>query len=114
MGAAPDPRVPKPERRQNVKLAGFRPASCDGNTNQYIVGRSLGVFGKNIEVAVPLKYFGVHQLKLRRISSPAPVLRDQSPVRKLGLRILVERLQVGSGRRGIQIKIFLLYVLAMV
>src|SRR5207302_6911756 len=56
----------------------------------------------------------VHQLKLRCISSPAPVLRDEPPVRELSLRIFVERLQIGSGRGGIQIKIFLLHVLAMV
>src|SRR2546426_4062541 len=114
MGAAPDPGVPKPERRQNVKVAGSRPAICDRNTNQDIVGRALGVLGKNIEVAVLLKYSRVHQLKLRCISSPAPVLRNQPPVRELTLRIFVERLQVGSGRSGIQIEILLLHVFAVV
>src|SRR5947207_13621698 len=98
MGAAPDPGVPKPERRQNMKFAGFRPAICDRNTNQDIVGRALRVLGKNIEIAVLLKYSRVHQLKLRCVSSPTPVLRDEPPVRELSLRIFVERLQIGSGR----------------
>src|SRR6266487_136356 len=114
MRAAPDPGVPKPERRQKVKLAGFWPAICDSNTNQDIVGRAFRVLGKNIEIAVLLKNSRVHQFKLRCISSPAPILGDQLAIRKLGLRIFVERLQVGSRRRGIQIEIFLLDVLAMV
>src|SRR5207245_4618591 len=84
------------------------------NTNQDIVRRTLRVLGKNIEVAVLFKNSRVHQLKLRCISSPASVLRDELAIRKLGLRIFVERFQVGSCRRGIQIEIFLLHILAMV
>src|SRR5216683_2501171 len=52
-------------------------------SSQDIVRRALGVFGKNIEVPVAFKYSCIDKFKLRRISSPAPVLRDQSAVRKL-------------------------------
>src|SRR5207248_2431351 len=57
---------------------------------------------------------GVGEIELT-LAAPAPrVLVDQAPVRKRGLRILVERLHVRVRRRRIQVEVLLLHVLAVV
>ena len=56
----------------------------------------------------------VEQFELRVLSAPPAVLFDQAGVRELGLRILVEGLQVRRGGRRVQVEIALLHVFAVV
>src|SRR6185295_951982 len=54
------------------------------------------------------------QLVLRVLLAPLPIVFDQSVIRISSLRVLVEVLHVGMGRRAIEIEITLLGVLTMV
>ena len=71
-------------------------------------------FHEHVEIAVVIEDAGVEQLKLWLVLSAAPVLLDEPGVREFTLRILVEHLQVGVRRRGVEIVIQFLHVLAVV
>src|SRR4030095_1139138 len=60
------------------------------------------------------EHAGVEQLVLRRAPATPPVLLQEIPIRKGGLRILVEVLHVGMGRRGVEVEVALLDVLAVI
>ena len=77
-------------------------------------GAGLGVLDEDVEVAVVVEDAGVEQLELRLVLAAAAVLLDQPGVGKLALRILVEHLQVGVRRRGVEVVVELLDVLAVV
>ena len=77
-------------------------------------GAGLGVLDEDVEVAVVVEDAGVEQLELRLVLAAAAVLLDQPGVGKLALRILVEHLQVGVRRRGVEVVVELLHVLAVV
>ena len=112
--ATPAPRVAKPHARQQMQLRRVRPAIRDRDADENIVRRTLRVLDAHIEVAALREHARVHQLELRLLPRPPPILLDQLRVRKLALRILVERLQVGMRRRGIQKEIILLHILAVI
>ena len=92
----------------------FRPAVGRRHADQDIVGRRFGIFHKHVEIALAVEDARVQQLELRVPATPATILFEQACVRKFGLRVLVEGLQIGSGGRGVQIEIALLHVFAVV
>ena len=112
--AAPAPRVPAPERRQHVQPRRLRAAVRDRDAEQDVLGRGLRVLGEDVEVAPLVEDAGVGQLELGVGLAAAPALLDEPRVRELGLRVLVERLQVRGGRGGVEVVVELLDVLAVV
>jgi len=56
----------------------------------------------------------VDQLEFGIDLASAPVLLQQAGVRELGLGVLVESFEVGIGRRGVEVEVTLLDVLAVV
>ena len=75
----------------------------------------LGIFDEHIEVAIIVEHTRVQQLELRHLATgPRAVLLDQSAIRKLRLRILVQILHVRVRRRRVEIVVELLHVLAVV
>ena len=84
------------------------------DADQNIVGVGLGVFDEDVEVAVLVEDAGVDQFEFRIAARAAAVFLEQLLVGKLGLRILVQALHVGMRRRGIEVEVTLLHVLAVV
>ena len=90
------------------------PAVVGRDLHQQVVRRRLGVLDEDVEVAVVVEDAGVEQLELRLTAAAAAVLLDELGVGKRALRILVEHLQVGVRRRGVEVVVKLLDVLAVV
>src|SRR3989441_1191898 len=97
-----------------MKRRGVWSAIGDSDTNQKLVGRRLRVLGDDVEVAIFLEDAGVHELELGISAAPPLILLDEPRVRKLALRILVETLHIGVGRRGVEVEVIVLDVLAVV
>src|SRR5262245_33010842 len=110
----PRPRVAEPERRQQMQRRGVRSSIGDRDANQQVVGGRLRVFDDDVEVAVLVEDSGVDKLELGFTPAAPLILVDQPPVGELGLRILVETLHVGVGRRRVEIEVIVLDVLAVV
>jgi hypothetical protein len=59
---SPTPGITKPKSGKNITIGGFRSAVCYGDLDQNVVRVRFGVFYKNIEIAVFLKYAGIGQI----------------------------------------------------
>ncbi len=112
--SAPRPGVSEPERRQKMQRRRLGPSVVDGQANEDIVGRGLGVLDLHIEVAVLVEQAGVDQLVLRRVHPPLAVLLHQRGVGEFALRVLVQRLHVGVGRGRVEVEVELLHILAVI
>src|SRR5581483_3812493 len=108
------PGVAEPERGQQVERRLVGTAVHGGDPDQDVVGGCLGVLDDHVEVAVAVEDPGVGQLVLRLLPAPPPVLGHQLGVGEPPLRVLVERLEVGVGGRGVEVVVALLDVLAVV
>ena len=86
----------------------------DGDLNQHVLRRRLGVFHEDIEIAVLVKHPRVEQLVFRLAAAAAAVRRDQIAIREGRLGILVEVLHVRVGRRRVEVEVVFLHVLAVV
>jgi hypothetical protein len=77
---------------------------------------SGAAFDKDVPVPVIVEDAGVEEFEFGLLVVPfaAPILLHQPVVGKLALWILVEHLQVGVGRRGVEIVIAFLHVLAVI
>ncbi len=112
--APPRPGVAEPELRQQVERRRLGAAVVDGDPEEDVLRRRLGVLDEDVEVAVVVEDAGVEQLELRVQLAAAAVLLDQPGVGKLRLRVLVEHPEVGGGRRRVEEVVLLLQVLAVV
>ena len=110
----PSPGVAEPELRQHVQQHLVGAAIADGDLEQKIVRRCLGVFHKHVVIAIVVKDAGVEQLKLRLTPPPTAVLAHKPSVGELPLRVFVEHLQIGMRGCRIEVVIQLLDVLAVV
>ena len=110
----PRPRVAEPERRQQVQGRRVRTAVVGGDEHQDVVVRRLGVLDDHIEVAILVEDARVEQLVLHVLLAALPVRRHQIEVRERALGILVLALEVGVGRRAVEVEPVLLDVLAVV
>ena len=112
--AAPTPGVAEPQLRQQVQLRRFGAAVVRLDPDQQFIGRGLRVFDEHVEVAVLVERAGVHDFVFRAADAAVAVFRQQLRVGKRTLRIFVEHLQVGMGRRGVEVVVHLLDVFAVV
>src|SRR6059058_2979577 len=69
---------------------------------------------KHVEIAPIIEYSGIHQLELGIEARSPAVLLNQPRVRKLLLRILVQRLHVRMRRCVVQIEVAFLYIFSMI
>src|SRR6266403_1713566 len=97
-----------------MKPGRFTPAIVHGDTDEHVFRALLGVFDKNVKVAVVVKYAGVEQLVLELFPRAPPVGLDKVPVGILTLRVFIEVLHVGVRWRALEVEVVLLDVLAMV
>ncbi len=92
----------------------IRTAIPSRDANQNVFHRSLGVLDEHVEIAILIEDARVHQLEFGIQLGAALVYCDELIVRKRGLRILVEKFHVRMRRRGIQVEVILLDVLAVI
>src|SRR5439155_8239008 len=92
----------------------LRPAIVDRDEHEDVLSICLGVFDEDVEVAIVVEDASIEQLELRLVFAATTVLIDQPRVRELSLWILVKHLQVGMCRRGVEIVVKFLGVLAVI
>src|ERR1700686_3916552 len=110
----PAPGVAEPKLWQQVDGGGLRTPVLDRDPHQNVIRLALRVFDEDIEVAVVVEHIGVDQFELGLPDAATPALFHQSFVGVLGLRILVEHPQVRMRRRGIEVVVEFLHVLAVI
>src|SRR5262249_57866261 len=108
----PRPSVAKPYRRPQVKLRRFGAAIGRAYADEYVFRSRLRVFDDDIEIAILVEYAGVHQLEFRLLTAATPVFFGQPLVRKLGLRVFVEKLHVAVRPCRIDIEVLFFYISA--
>ncbi len=113
LGAA-RPRVPEPERRQQVERRRVRPAIRRADLDEQVLGRGLRVVDLDVEVPALLEDARVEQLVLHLARAAAPVLLDEVAVRERRLRVLVEPPHPRVGGRRVEEEVVLLEILAVV
>ena len=114
VGGAPRPGVPEPQGRQQVQPSRFGGAVSDRQANQDIVGGCLRVLRRHVPIAVSVEHSGVGKLVLRFVAAAAAVLLAEPFVGKLGLRVLVEGLEVRVGGRGVEVEVNFFDILGVV
>src|SRR6185369_6582327 len=97
-----------------MQFSALRAVVSDGDPDQDIVGSTLRVFYRHVEVAVVRKHARVHQLEFRTMLISPAVLFNQLRIGKRGLRVLVQVLHVGMRGGAVQIVVTLLNVLSMI
>ena len=110
----PGPLIAEPERRQDVQPGRLRAAVVNADLDEDLLGGLLGVFHKDVEVAILSKHPRIDQFVLKFMMPPPAAGLDQVGVRVGGLGILVEVLHVGMGRRAVEVEVIFLDVLPMV
>src|ERR1017187_5484476 len=101
----PRPGVAYPDGGQYIERGGFGAAIADLDADEDVVGRSLGVFHEDVEIAVVGEDAGIEQFILGIVAGAAAILLDQIVVRKRGLRILVQALHVGVGGSAVEVRL---------
>src|SRR6476469_255369 len=93
---------------------GFCTPVRDGDPDEAFLRRRLGVLDEDLEVAVAIEGAAVDELVLEILARAARIRVHDVVVREGGLGVFVQPLHVRVGRRGIEIEVTLLYVLAVV
>ena len=86
----------------------------DGDADVHVVGSALGVLDVDVDVAIVVEDAGVEQLVLQLEPASSAVRRDEIGVRELVQRVPVAVLQVRARRRGVEVEVVLLHVLAVI
>ena len=92
----------------------LRPAVPGRDANQNVLGSGFGVLHENVEVAVLRKNSRINQFIFRIVARALAVFIHQLLIRIARLRILVEVLQIRTGRRRVQIVVILFDVFAVI
>ena len=108
------PGVAEPEVGQHPQLGRLRAPVDHADPDQHLFRRRFGVLDEDVEVAVPVEDPGVEQLVLHLLAAAGAVHTDQVGVGEGILRVLVQHLQVGAGRGGVEVEVVLLHVLAVI
>ena len=110
----PRPHIAKPDRRQHIERRSLRTAIVNRHADGDVIRPCLRILDEHIEVASVIKHTRVRQIKFRIPQPTPPVLVHQPRIRKLRLRVFVERLQVGMRRRGVEVVVQLLHILTVI
>ncbi len=99
---------------QHVELGRLGTPVRGADADQDVFRAGLGVLHDDVEVPIVGKRAGVEQLEFRRPPVAPRVLLHEARVGKRRLRVLVEHLHVGVRRRGVEVEVVLLDVLAVI
>ena len=97
-----------------MNLRRLRPAIVNRDAHEHIAGRGLGVFHKDVKVAVIVEDARVEQFKFRLLLAAPRIFLHELCVGKFALRIFVEIFQVRMRRRGVEVIINFLHVFAVI
>ncbi len=111
---APGPGVAEPQCRQQVQRRLFGSAVVGEDVGVDFVRRPLGVMHLYVPVAVLAEDAGVEQAAGRVEAAATAVFLDQARIGVFRLRIFVQIAQVAVARRGVEVEVILLDVLAVV
>src|SRR5271165_5299397 len=92
----------------------FWPAIGRRDLDQDVVNIALGVLNSHVKISILREMSSIQQFEFRLVAPALGVLVQQPLVRKFPLSVLVQHPQITMRGRGIEIKVLLLYVLAMV
>jgi hypothetical protein len=92
----------------------LRTAVVDGDADEDVFRCGLRVLEEHVEVAVLVEDAGIDQLVLEFLAGTAPILLHQLAIWISRLRILVQPLHIGVGRRAVDVEVVLLRVLAVI
>src|SRR5271156_4971497 len=92
----------------------LRPAIGDADLDEEVLSRVLGIFHKNIEVAIFVEDSGIQEFIFHVATIPLSVLLNQIAVGESRLRILVQVLHVGVSGRAVEVEVVFLSVFAVV
>ena len=110
---APAPGIAEPQRRQDVDACCLRAAIFDRDADEHLLRGRLRVLGGHVEITLAVEHARVRQLILAILPRAACIFLAQLCVWKLGVRIFVERAEVGRRRRRVQIPVAFLHVLTV-
>ncbi len=108
------PGVAEPQRRQQVQRRRVGTAVGHGDAHQQVLGRGLGVFDEDVEVAPVVEHAGVQQFVLGLVPAAAAIGLHQVVVGVGRLRVLVQVLHVRVRGRAVEVEVVLLDVFAVV
>src|SRR5712691_1245950 len=110
----PCPGVPEPEAREHMEGSSLGAAILHGDADQDVLRRGLRILDRHIEVPPRLEGARLEKLELAVPSAAAAILLDEPGIGILGMRVLVEPLQVRVRGGGVEIEVVLLDVLAVI
>ena len=97
-----------------MDFRGVRPAVGGGDLDQQVFRSILGVFDKDVEIAILIENTGIEQFVFHLLAVAPGVGLDQIFVWIGGLRVLVQVLHVRVGWRAVEVEVVLLHILAVV
>src|SRR5271154_4252826 len=110
----PSPGVAKPQSGQDLQFGCLWPAIHYADLDKNVLWSVLGIFHKYVEVAIFVEHSGVQQFVFHVVTIAAFVRLNQIGVGVGGLRIFVQILHVGMGRRAVKVEVIFLNVFAVV
>ena len=114
VATAPNPRIAKPQRRQQVQHRLLAGLITDGDPNQDVVVGRLGVLGVNVEIPPIVEHARVEDFEFRLIPAPPSVLLKQPFVGKSLLWVAIQTPHVGVRGRRVEVVVEFFYVLTVV
>ncbi len=110
----PRPRVAQRELRDQPDRRRVGTAVVHRDEHERVVRPGLRVLHEHVEVAVVVKGVAVDQVELGLVLAARLVLRDEFRIGEFSLRILVQHLLVRVARRGVEVPVHLLHILAVI
>jgi hypothetical protein len=110
----PGPGVAEPQGGQQMNRGGLRATVRDGDPDEAFFRRRLGIFDHDVKIAVVVEHAAVDELVLVVPARAMRIRLHEVAVREGRLRVLVQTLHVRVGRRGIEVEVVLLHVLAVI
>ena len=114
MRATPRPGISKPEAGKHHDGGGLVRPICDSNSHMNIVGRLFRILRNDIEISILREHPGVNKLVLRKLQTAPAVFLDELIVGECCLGVLIKRLEVRMGRRGVEVIITLFAIFAVI
>ncbi len=108
------PGIAEPNCRKHMQLRSLRTAIAHLDLDQHVLGRSFGILDEYIEITIIVEHTRVEQLEFHFGASASCVAFDDLIVGICILRVFVQILKIGMGRRRIEIEVVFLDIFAMI
>src|SRR5690349_1953821 len=110
----PAPGVPEPYCRQQMQGSGIGPTIDDRGSHQHVVHILFRILDEDVEIAALVEDAGIDQLILLLPAATGAVHFYELLIRILRMRVLIQEFHVRVRRRGIEVIVILLDVLAVI